>query len=471
MLAELSCALALALGAANVYVDPRGAFALELPPRWVAKVTDLGDGLHLTETYDPARYEGTHIDIVSQQLDEVIDPELHAAVNDAVLTAYLDSLGENGEIQSMKKSKAEFAGRSANRADMAFLDDEGIAWSGYVLTFCGKRHAMAVTLRARKGEAAALKTAEGYLSTFAVDSKTPRAMGSAHAATTPDGGFLNDASLRRLADRLEAGFQRESEDQVLVRGEPPLTYGSVAAFVSVVELLFDVQLTEAEFDASRERFVEYYGKADAEGRRVLAQQGASLLQTLTTGTRAEQEQSRAEGRAVFEQAFRNGAQMGIGYAEVMWRAIERRQNQMAAIEATPTQDGWDSEISEGDLDATLEMLYFMWVAAGRDATDVTADDVAAIRQQIVAALPEMDPQLQLVIANAGRVYAGLRQQWAAAGDEQRLALAGQFGAALDEWGIGSTSVSVSSGGGEGGTTMGELAQNAAWNAAKTWSSP
>ncbi len=197
-----------------------------------------------------------------------------------------------------------------------------------------------------------------------------------------------------------------------------------------------------------------------------------MLKTLTTGTPAEQKQSRDEGRAVFTNAFKNGAQMGIGYAQVMWSAIERRQAKLASAKQAPKKQDWDQEISEGDIDATLEMLYFMWVAAGRDASDVTMDDILKIRMQIIEGLPTMDPQLQLMIANAPKIYAAIRQQWQAAAPGQRLQMAQQFGAALDEWGIGaSSSFSESnSGGGSEYSMNAQIAQNTAWNAAKTWSS-
>jgi len=100
------------------------------------------------------------------------------------------------------------------------------------------------------------------------------------------------------------------------------------------------------------------------------------------------------------------------------------------------------------------------------------DDILKIRMQIIEGLPTMDPQLQLMIANAPKIYAAIRQQWQAAAPGQRLQMAQQFGAALDEWGIGaSSSFSESnSGGGSEYSMNAQIAQNTAWNAAKTWSS-
>lgn len=147
--------------------------------------------------------------------------------------------------------------------------------------------------------------------------------------------------MRTVEQRVDGNFQRESPSKVIVAGQPPLTYGSVANFVTVIEILFDIQMTEAEFEATRARFIEYYDAADAEGKQVLALQGAELLKTLTTGTEAEREQSRNEGRAVFEQAFSRGAEMGIGYAQVMWDAITRRRAsvQRVAAQRRPRKSG------------------------------------------------------------------------------------------------------------------------------------
>jgi hypothetical protein len=316
---------------------------------------------------------------------------------------------------------------------------------------------------APSNDAAGLKKVNDLAGTVAIEKSSPRA-GAA--------GPLSSGALTTIAGRIKQNMKREEAGKVISHGSPPLTYGSVANFVNVIEILFDIQLTEAEFDATRARFIEYYAKADGEGKRILAEQGASLLSTLTKGTSAEREQSRLEGLQVFENAFRNGAQQGIGYAQVMWDAISRRRAKVAAAVKQPAKPDWDQEITEGDLDATMEMLYFMWVAAGRDASDVTMEDVARIRGQIVQELPQMNPQLQLLIANAPKVYAGIRQQWQSAPQAQRLVLAQQFSAALDEWGIGAqSSFEQSSGGGSGEYSMNaQIAQNTAWNAAKTWSS-
>ncbi len=450
------------------YADPGGAFALDLPPGWTARKQELGDGVTFTETFKQGDEEGAHIDILVQKSAADIAEKDHAEVNKGVLDIVVQLLGAEGTITRQSRSDVTFDNRKAMRMEIDFRDDEDVLWKGWVIAVCGKNHALAMIAYAKASDTATYKLVDQHANTLAVESKTP-GKGGASAG----GGLLSKTALTNIAGKIKGNMKREPMDKVLIAGTPPLTYGSVANFVTVIELLFDIQLTEAEFDATRERFLEYYEKADAEGKKILAEQGASLLKTLTTGTPQEIAQSKAEGKQVFETAFQRGSQMGIGYATVMWDAISRRAAKLGTAKQAPKKEDWDTDISEGDLDATMEMLYFMWVAAGRDASDVTMDDIIKIRNQIIGWLPEMDPQLQMLIANAPKVYAGIRQQWASASAAQRVAMAQQFGAALDEWGIGAQSSFETSGGGGGSgeySMNAQIAQNTAWNAAKTWSS-
>lgn len=452
------------------YTEPSGAFAVSLPSGWTSTRAEVGAGTFYIQTFKEGAEDGPHIDFVLQKLDADLPDESQAAVNTAMADGFVQSFGAEATITKQSKSNVTFDGRKAVRVDLEFKDEDSTPHKGYIIAVTGKRNAVLVMPYAKTSDAAGFKLADSHAQTFALESRTPRALG----AGSGQPGQISAASLSSIAGKVKANMKREPMDKVISAGSPPLTYGSVANFVNVIEILFDIQLTESEFDATRERFIEYYAKADGEGKRILAEQGASLLQTLTTGTPAEREQSREEGKAVFANAFKNGAQMGIGYAQVMWSAIERRQAKLASAPQAPKKQDWDQEITEGDIDATMEMLYFMWVGAGRDASDVTMDDILKIRAQIVEGLPSMDPQLQLLIANAPKVYAAIRQQWQAAAPAQRLAMAQQFGAALDEWGIGASSSFNESNGGGGGSgeysMNAQIAQNTAWNAAKTWSS-
>ena len=455
------------LGLVSTYSDPGGAFALTVPDKWSASRSDLGDGLSLTEIAPNDDENLANVTVFVQASAQDISPSQHGEIADSFIQFLTAVIQEEGQIKSQKRTETTFDGKKASRVDLTYVDDEGTQFSGRMTVVSGKRNAMAVIAYAKVGDSSGQKIVAGIESSFAVESRMPRKGG------TSGSELFTTESLKGAADQIKGNFKRDSAGKVLVNGTPPLTYGSVANFVTVIEILFDIQFTETEFIATQDRFIEFYSKADAEGKKILAVQGAELLKTLTTGTQAEREQSRQEGKAVFENAFKNGAEMGIGYAQVMWDAISRRSNQIAQAAKAPTKDGWDQQISEGDIDATMEMLYFMWVAAGRPAEDATPEAVMQIRMQIIQALPTMDPQLQLMIANAPKIYAGLRQQWAAGSLEQRLAYAQQFEACLTEWGIGASGFEQSGGGGGGGgggenSMNAQIAMNTAWNSAKTW---
>lgn len=454
------------------YADPGGAFAIQEPSGWTVTRNDLGDGAVLTEIYDPKAPEGAHIDILHYRSPQELAASDHQQVNGAMLDLLMQFLGAEATISSQRRSAVTYSGRAATRIELEFKDEDGVNWKGYALAVCGRNFAIVIMPYAKASDTALLDLTDRHARSLAIESRNPDAVGRASSASAPrTSGFLSQATLTTVADRVDSNFTREPMDRVISPGQPPLTYGSVANFVTVMEILFDVQFTESEFEATRERFIEYYGSADAEGKRILAEQGAALLQTLTTGTEAERQQSKEEGRAVFEQAFSRGAEMGIGYAQVMWDAISRRRAEVRQVEQQPSKDDWDTTISEADIDALMEMLFFMWASAGRDTSDVTLDDVMHVRGQILEALPTLDPQIQLVIANAPKVYAALRQQWQAATPFERTQLAAQYGQALDEWGIGNSGFEQSSGGGGGEMSMNaQIAQNTAWNSAKTWSS-
>lgn len=459
----------LLMGLAGSYVDPGGAFACTVPQGWSAAKTELGDGLFLTEVTDSDDEKAANVTLFVQNSPSDIDASQHGGIHDAFVGFLTQVLGEDGTIRSQKRSEVTFDGRKAARVDMTYTDEDGVSLAGRITVVVGKRNAVAVIASWRTGDAKGLKLATEVESSVAIESRTPRSGGSSGS------GLFSQASIAGAAQQMKGNFKRQPMGAVIVKGEPPLTYGSVANFVTVIEVLFDIQFTETEFLATQERFVEFYSKADAEGKRILANQGAELLKTLTTGTQEERDQSRAEGKAVFENAFRNGAEMGIGYAQVMWDAITRRANQMGTTTAKPAKDGWDQQISEGDIDATMEMLIFMWVASGRPTDEVTSEAVMTIRSGIIQGLPGFDPQLQMLIANAPKIYAGIRQQWAGASAQQRLAMAQQFEAALTEWGIGGGGgggfeQSGGGGGGDGEYGMNaQIAMNTAWNSAKTWS--
>jgi hypothetical protein len=246
--------------------------------------------------------------------------------------------------------------------------------------------------------------------------------------------------MAKAAQQIRQDFRRPAADTVVVHGEPPLTRGSLNAFANLLSYVFDIQLTESEFELMQRHFVTYYQKQqDAEGRKVIALGGESILNGLQQGTPAEREKNKAEVKAVMADRFGNGAKIGMEWAVAMNDAIQRRGVQLkattAARPAGTTAAEAKSTFTQADLEATLEMLYFMWVASGRDASLVTADSAATVRNAIVTGFDRFPAQLQYTFCNAEKIYAHVRGAWQNANAQQRAAMAAQFGRELDWLGL------------------------------------
>lgn len=102
-------------------------------------------------------------------------------------------------------------------------------------------------------------------------------------------------------------------------------------------------------------------------------------------------------------------------------------------------------MSEADLDAALEMLTFMWIAAGRDASLVDEEAILTVRGEIISGFTSFPAELQYILANAQELYAGMRTQWQNADAGTRLVMAQKFSNDLDALGL--TVPSTRSGGG------------------------
>lgn len=263
---------------------------------------------------------------------------------------------------------------------------------------------------------------------------------------------VNRQSLDQLAGKVRANFAREGDDTVIAQGTPPLTMASLRAFATLMHLTFNVEMTAAEFDITRQQFVKYYSAGDANTKQMLALGWQSILARIESSSGAERDKQIEEVRAVFADRFEKGARAGAPWYAAMWATIQRRLNTLAEIEAPmpayAQQAGLNRQMSEADLDAALEMLYFMWVGCGRDASAVTPEVVAHVRASIVQAFPSFSPEVQVVFANAQQVYASLRAQWAQADAGQRMQMAAGFAQALD--GLGLTEGGGDQGAGGGG---------------------
>lgn len=250
--------------------------------------------------------------------------------------------------------------------------------------------------------------------------------------------FTKEA-LTSVAEKVKSNLRCDRGDKVLSPGEPPLTVASVAAFAGLMKVTFGADLTETEFEQTGRHFVIYYEKADGQTKAMLAGGWQKILDGVNQGTAQEQAGKAAEVRQVFQSRFEAGAKAGMPWAIAMHDAIQRRATTVAAIKGEKPDyaknAGLHAEMTEADLDASLEMLYFMWVASGRNASLVTPEAAATVRALIVRNFPNFPPQVQYIFANAQKVYSSVRGEWSQSTQAHRIQMAQSFASSLDQLGL------------------------------------
>jgi|GEM_PF-1517489 len=440
-LATILSSTALCLAQAQNYADPNGDFALRPPEGWQVARNPLSDTGWITSFT-----KGTSaLEIVVLRSAQELDRSALEATGGLLINTVLQDMQNNGAVlsQSIRQTSTAIPGASgaALRCDVEFTSREGdgVREKGYMLAVLGRRVAVLAAVSAPASDPASFQMIESAMKTLAIESRVPAGAEPAKSLAPVASAVSSGSSLLRLADKFKGNLQREPRNEVLCQGDPPLTYGSVAAFADLVGDCFSIQLTEAEFEATRQRFIEYYQKADPEGKAVIAQGWRKLLKDIRAADPASQAAMVAEVRNVMADRFRTGAQAGIGWAITMDEAIRKRSQSVgrttAQKPAFANDQRFDSDFSQADLEASLEMLYFMWVASGRDPSLVTQDTVAQVQLQLVQGYPSFPPGLQYVLANAQQIYAGLRTQWENANAAQRLQMAQVFAQQLDALGF------------------------------------
>lgn len=313
---------------------------------------------------------------------------------------------------------------------------------------------LSLTRAARTG--GSTQTAGGFSVTGGAQASSTRQRPSS-AGRGGRSSTIDTTTMATLAGRVKANFKPQGKETVLAAGDPPLTVASLYAFAELMRLTLDVNLTESEFDITRRQFVTFYEKGDAGTKKMLAQGWQDILAQIQSSGGDERARAIKEVRDIFTDRFAKGAQAGIPWYVAMQATIERRHQHLVEMTAplptqAPPQMHLKRDLTEADLDASLEMLYFMWVACGRDASLVTMESVAYVRAAIVQNFALFPADVQLIFANAQQVYGELRGQWAQATPEQRLQLAYGFSSALDALGL----VVPSAGGGEGGGAWSDM---------------
>jgi hypothetical protein len=439
------------------YAAPDGAFAFRPPAGWRVTRGPVGDNGFSTSFAAGSAETAAKIEVVSLALATGPRGTLED-VSESLFDAVIGQIEENGQIVSEQVSSATLGGRAAIRCDLVYRPSRGAPVErGYMLATMGSRFALLVAVSALQTDEAHFRQGDAAIASFAVEASSPA--GAAPAPVASGRSLLDTSTMAKAAQQIRQDFRRPSADTVVAQGEPPLTRGSLNAFANLLSYVFEIQLTETEFELMQRHFLTYYQKQqDAEGRRTIALGGQSILSGLQQGTPAERERNKAEVKAVMADRFANGAKIGMEWAVAMNDAIERRGLQLkvttTARPAGTTAPQAKSTFTQADLEATLEMLYFMWVASGRDASLVTADAVATVRHAIVTGFDRFPAQLQYTFCNAEKVYASLRGAWQNASPQERAAMAAQFGRELD-W-LGLTVPQPRSSGGGGGSAWSNM---------------
>lgn len=459
---------------AEDYKDSDGAFTLVKPQGWkVHREVIAGIGSQTTLGSDDD--DAVTIEIMAMKGEKELDGQAYE-LGKTIVDGTLAELKEDGaKFRSQQAGKATFAGRTAYRADAVFLEDgDDVVQQGTMIAVAGSRHLLVITVLGPRDNAKEHKKAAEALASILVEGV--KVGGDAATAKRTGGGLMNAARLKAAAAVIKGNMKETAGETVLVEGEVVLTYASVKAYIETIEFVFDMELTETELHLAREKFVEVFKQGDVQGRQVLTIIGAKAMEYLKSGSEAEQARNKATTRQAMADTFAAQSKQGNEWATTMSEAIARRSKNVASVnEQKPKpqfaeQGKLKTQLTEADLDASMEMLYFMWVTSGRPAEDATPEAIALIRQSIAVNFSKMEPQAQYLFANAEAIYGRMRSAWAVASQEERVAYGRQFASALDEMGLTveqrNTGSSWDNTGKSGNSLNAELAQVTAWNLAQ-----
>lgn len=443
---------ALAAGTKD-YADPDRAFAITVPEDWGSDRSQVGDGGWNTQFKGPG---GASFGVMSFPSGDVIDPAMLTNVAQLLFDAVLNGMQQAGEVQSQPPVPTKLGGLDAVRCDLTYKPNQGAAEAGYLMVLLGKTNAFLAYVSAPGSDVAGRKVAESCMATLALEATKPNGGGPGGLG----GSLLSASALANAAASIKGGLRRDDTDKVLVAADPPLTYSSVVNFVGILSFAYDIELTETEFDMVRQRFIECYPTQDAQGKIILAKGGESILSGVSKGNAEERARQKKDIRDHTLPVLSKQAQQGIPYAQVLWEAIQRRENTVLTVQADKPEFAekadLKSEMTEADLEAALEMLYFMWVASGRDASLVTQEAVLTIRQALIESFPAFPPEVQYLLANAQKVYSGVRGQWEGADAATQAQLAAGYAQTLDSLGLTMPGQGGDGGGGGGGDAWSDV---------------
>jgi hypothetical protein len=323
-----------------------------------------------------------------------------------------------------------FAGKDAVRWDALLLDEFNQPASRFrMYVVLGTQHVVCAAVTATVDDLVSLREGDRLLSGFSV--------GGGPQVAAPEPAVVRATGLALVAERVKSDF-RTAPETVLAEGEPPLTEGTVQACSQVLEAVYGARLTEQELGLVGDQWALFYDYSDAEGRQVVVELAATPLDRLAEGSADERIAARQELRAALDERIATGVEAGAEWATALWEVLGRRAEVIASATELPPEElpaGLDESMSRADLEASLELLAFIWLAAGRDVAAVTAEAMQPLRGYLAAEYASLPLELQYLLANAEPVYGDMRVAWALSEAEAHTALAQDFSQALDACGL------------------------------------
>lgn len=130
--------------------------------------------------------------------------------------------------------------------------------------------------------------------------------------------------------------------------------------------------------------------------------------------------------------------------------------------------------ADADLDASVQLIAFMWDGIAIDAATVTPEVLAIVRFALAQNFHQLPPDLQMLFANGRVNNKAIQAEWNAAEPGARLAMAQQFQQLLALLGLMPTGYAGQAPAEEasGQSLNVDIASNIAWNAsgAGDWNS-
>jgi hypothetical protein len=386
------------------YADPEGTLALHIPDGWQVH-REKADPLTSVELAPPGDTVSPRVYILCLTSHSRISPEQLPELAELLTKAGIVALRQDGQILSRSQTPTRFHGRDALRTDLQSRLGN-ITYISQLTVVLGRTHAYLLAVASPANDTAGLKRAQAALATVALESATPS---EATGLWTP-----------QALDRIAAAAHNTAATPdlaTLVPGEPPLTAGAARAWIRAAETAAHCRFTEAEALALETAVIAAYRAAAPAAREHIARDHPPTAATLDDFLEHEPNQP---------------------WTQLLPALAARRTEKLADIKSArpPSAPATAANtLTRSALDASAEMLAFLWIAAGRKTDALTPETLADLRDTIEFQFPRLPADTQYLFANAEPIYTGLRHAWKTASPDQRAAWAQSFTHALDACGL------------------------------------